>query len=307
MKLTQHSALSTQHFLLVPILALSVLPACKRDSDPPPVAVSEAGLAVVPVQPLEGLPDKAIIGPAASVEESARPAASGGEGGVAVDLSSAEAAANSYAAVLNAGQIAQIPSLLVPEQQEVATRLAAAFAPVAEAVAEFKRVLSEKFPDAADTNQEFGFATPWATGVTVESVEASPDNPDAATATMAGPGGGTKFLTLRNVDGQWRIEDPQLPPAEGVDQTASMLESLAVALRDLTARLDSGEVSTPDQLGPEMLKIMQSTTQGPGGALPEAAPESAEPSSQGAAPQPRERQRDAVDDVVSGPFLNRGN
>lgn len=311
---THHSSRITHHcYVLALAVGAAALPACKRDSTPPPIPVSEAGLAVVPVQPLEGVPDKAIIGPAASVEEAARPASGGGEGGVAVDLSSAEAAANSYATVLNAGQLAQLPGLLVPEQQEVATRVITAFTPVVEATTELKRAISEKFPDAQGASSANVPGVPWSGGLTIESVEVSPDDPDTATATMAGPNGVSKLVTLKHVDGQWRVQEAKLPSPDEVDQIVAMVEPLTQGMRDITARIDSGEIATIEQLGPEMMKLGQAAMQSAAAAgaqleVSPSTPETPEPSGQGAAPaQPRERQRDAVDDVVSGPFLNRGN
>src|SRR5690606_18653841 len=93
----------------------------------------------------------ALIAPAANAESAgaAGAGATASAGGVPIDTSRPEAAMQSMVAVMQAGNFAQLPELLVPEQRDTVQQMVDLIQPVIEAEADLKRVLDEKFPGHA--------------------------------------------------------------------------------------------------------------------------------------------------------------
>ncbi len=221
------------------------LAACSTDKGQPPRAVKDdSAIGLIPISMSGRHLDAGLVGPAASAEEPARPAAAAPS--VAVDTSTPEAAARSYVDLINAGQLVPLAQILMPDQQPAAAQIAQVLAPVAEAAAQLRTTLSGKFADHAFVLSLQNEAIPadWLKHWTVVNVEADATNPDTATANLKVVNGEeTATRTLKKMDDKWHVQEAQLPAVEAVTGQAAVVAPLAEALRGLAGRVEAGQVA----------------------------------------------------------------
>ena len=127
----------------------------------------------------------------------------------------------------------------------------------------------------------------------------SPDNEDEATVTVEDTESGeTESVTVRRIDGGWRVQSPELPEPEELEEARQMLGVFAAradGMRSVTARINNGEIADETAAKQAVEQAMEEAA--------EEGPEPAEPEPEPAA-QPREREE--VDEVFSGPGMLRG-
>jgi len=241
---------------LLALLLLSLPPACRRDTQPPPEHGEKAGRGLVPVRVRGRLDDRSIIGPAARGEEPPRArddtAGQPARDAVIIDDSTAEGIAHAYAEILSAGRLRQLVDVVVPEQREAMGVVAQAVQPMVDAMSELGRALEARFPGHA-LQLSPGTGPPGrmklAAQLTVVDVRVDPDNENQAEATIEeARSSQTLTVALKSVDGRWRVEDSnfKLPRPEELEQARQMLGAFATiadGLQDVTARIESGEIA----------------------------------------------------------------
>ena len=244
---------------------------CGEEDNPPPqfnYGVMAGGRMLLPtVVPKQA--DNSILGAAVSPEEAgAVKATLAGETAanvikIQVDDSTAEGVVTGYLAILESGNLAQLPDILVPEQQETAREVVAAAGPVIKAFKTLEAKWKEKFPDSPLQGMQAGvpgmsvMQTAKMTGLETES-----DTEAEATIEIPGKNEPAK-LKVRKVENVWRVQDPGVPPPE---QAAKMKEffpafgEFAKGIQEVTQRLDSNEFATAQDaqtaLGEAMQKAM---------------------------------------------------
>lgn len=299
---------------------IPVLWGCGRHEEPVPAsrfAVSSGGQAL-PVSLGPESRDKGILAAAASNEPPPKTAAAP----VPVDDSSAQAIVETYVAVMNAHQFAQLPDIVVAEQQDAARQMAAVVQPFIDAERNLKQKLDEHFPGHAIQlgSLKLAMGSLSALKYQVISVEVVSDTEATAKIRKEGPNADEQQVKVHQADGVWRIEDPQIPPPDQREAILStmgpMLANLTQVLQSVAAKLDAGELADEAAVN-EALAQAQSgqarSTQTPGGPPTEAdqppapvpAPEAAGEPAAATPSKPPERQREAVDDVYSGPGMLR--
>jgi hypothetical protein len=223
--------------------------------------------------------DTSILGAAVSPEEAgAVKAVPAGETAanvirIQVDDSTAEGVVTGYVAILDSGNLAQLPDILVPEQQETAREVVAAVGPVMQAFKALEAKWKEKFPDTPLQGMQAGVP-----GMSVmqsakmTGVEAQGDTEAEATIEVPGASEPVK-LKVRKVENVWRVQDPGVPPPE---QAAKLKEffgafgEFAKGIQEVIQRLDNNELATAQDAQEALGQAMQKALGPLMGAMTEA-------------------------------------
>lgn len=286
---------------------MMVASGCRRDDLPPPKSMAQAELGAIPLRSTEVVVDKSIIAPAATAEEAAKPSgpSTPAAGSVPVDDSTAEALAQTYAAVISTMQLQQVPSLVIPDQRQKATELVQAMQPLLDATAELVKAAKEKFPDEKLQLTPANMPPP----MTVAGVEPDANDPNAAMATFQTDGKAESKRILRKVDEHWKIDESSLsaPPDA---QLPALVQSEAEATKSVMAKLQSGELADAAALKTEYDSAMKQAAGAAASGEPakekaEAAPAPNKPEAN-AKPSPKKEERSDVDGTFSGPNMLRG-
>lgn len=302
---------------------------CQQDKEPPPrsnIGIQADGRTMLPLAVPSRKHDKAIIAPAANADEAARESATPAPAEqVTVDDSTAEGVIDAYVEMVNRGLFIQLPSVLVAEQQEIARTIAEGVTGMVPTLKALEAKWQEKFPDAP-LPQAVGRVPQMMNSntLTKESVEAIDDNTAEATLQVQGVSEPLK-VTLRKVDAAWRVEDPNIPTPEQLEQIKPMLETLpkmAEAINGMVQRIDSGDFdsaaaaeqalyqSIAESLPAGMAEQMKQAAEQDGSGntadeLPPADGEASEPQPATPPPTPNEpnseRGAEDVDGTYSGP------
>ncbi len=229
------------------IAILSAGAGCRRQSELPPQFAADLSGGLLPVRVTEETAKRSIVGQAASKET---PAAAGGATGgtVVIDDSTPEAAIKSFAALLEAGEIARLPDLLVPEQQEFARKAAGAMQPLMDVTNRLKAALDAKFPGhAIQLGGQGAPGSEFAKRVQVMSVEVINDNEARATLQAEGQPQ-TETVSLRREGNAWRIQDPDLeaptgPEAEMAMKMMDVFPKIAEGFEGVLAQIENGQIT----------------------------------------------------------------
>jgi len=292
--------------------------ACDHGKEPPPqvnAGFEAGGRMMVPLDVPSRQHDRGIVGAAATVEETPVPPTPEATEGM-LDDSSPNTVIAAYIEILRAGDYRQLPSVLVPEQQETARTIGEGVAPLIQAHHSLEQQWRERFPEAP-----LPVVAPPGTGgkinATVLSVEPVDDNNAVGSIQVEGMPATTQ-VTIRRVGDAWRVVDPNLPPPEAMELVGKILDlvpEMAEALQTVAERIGAGEISSANEakqaldsalqevVGPLMQELAASMQQGLGD--PSALPPEQQSQEDTEADQP-EPQREAVDDVYSGPGQLRG-
>lgn len=273
--------------VLLAVLAFAMLAGCGQDKVSPPHAVADGSLiGILPVSGRRAHLDKGILGAAASADEPARAAAPARPTApqIEVDTSTPEKTAEVFAAIMSAGQLGQLSSIVVEAQVQSVTELAAASTPLVEAMTHLKQQVSAKFPDAPSLSSVPTGPLNAAGGkITVSEVTPDSANAELASATLQLEGAPEPMkVTLHQQSGAWKVEMPSLDP-EQVDQFKQLAPAMAEVIQGVAARVESGDISDAQQVGPELMKAIAGAAQGGGAAPAEGGNTDAAPAP---APQP---------------------
>ena len=261
--------INVKRLLIVVILMSSLWTAGCGDEDIPPpqfnFGVTVGGRLLLPTM-VPKQTDNSILGAAVSPEEAgAVKAAPAGETAanvikIQVDDSTAEGVVTGYVAILESGNLAQLPDILVPEQQETAREAITAAMPVVRAFKALEAKWKEKFPDSPLQGMPAGVPGMSAMqSAKVTGVEVQGDTEAEATIEVPGKNEPVK-LKVRKVENVWRVQDPGVPPPE---QAAKMKEFFAVfgefakGIQEVTQRLDSNEYATAQDAQTALGEAMQ--------------------------------------------------
>ncbi len=272
--------------LTASVFALSLGSACRREGAPPPRLLSSGNLGLMPVLLSDHIADSALLVSAASADEPAKASAAAAAAAVTVDDSTADGIAKAYVDILNAARMQQWATIVIPEQQPIATELAQAVQPIAEVVIHLRQVMGEKFAGHA-FQASLGESIPaeWIQRWTVASVEVDAADPNTATAKFKQEGGTlTGERKLKKVDAHWRVEEQNLPPAIP-PELATMVTQLADALRAVAARIENNEITDPQAAENEIKQAVSNpasavpaeTAAAPAQPAPAATPPAAQP------------------------------
>jgi len=312
--------------VVLSLFGLSVLPACRRQTEPPPRFMALKGVHGIPVRVFGRAGNPAIL---ASVPPDAEGTAGQPVGEakettptaptIQIDDSTAEGIAKAVADISAAGAINRLPEVLVPAQQDLAREALQVYRPVLEAKEELRRALDAKFPGHAIQLGTTSFA-PTLAGLTVVSVEVDANKPDEATATYGQPSGGQVKMRLLRVEEHWRVELPGEFSAEELKMGTPIMTGMAEGFRAVAARIENGEIANQaaaeQALSQVVMKAMGAAmAAGQGKPTVEPAPEAKAPEprntpSPEAAPtpaKPKVREREEVDEVYSGPGMLRAH
>lgn len=286
---------------------------CRRDSDPPPRLVS-SDLGLMPLRASDVVVDTVLLA-SALTDEAARAggaAAAPAAAPVPIDDTTPEALGQTYVAIINAGQFQQWATIVLPEQQAVATELAQVIQPAMEVFSQLQRVMGEKFPGHAFQPPLGSGPIPadWARRWTVAGVEVDAADANLATLKLQEENGTqTTERKLKKVDDHWRVEEVNVP-TEIPPDLATGVTALTDALRAVIARIENNEITDPQQVVTAIVQAMAGSAAPADTATPAAEPPvetPAAPPADSVEPKKKPRERDAVDDTIAVPgILNRG-
>jgi hypothetical protein len=285
---------------------------CDRQTEPPPLYVGQGGDGLLPVSIPDMSADRGLLA-AATGGDTQRAARDAGGAAAApaiqVDDSTPEGIVDGYIHVIAAGSFQQLPELLVPEQQEKARQVLGILGPLMDASQELKRAVDERFPGhAIQLGQGMDELAGFAEAVHVIDIQVITDDQAEATLGIEATGE-QEHLKLERIDGRWRVRDPRIDqtPDEGLDQMAAMMSGMADGMRQVAARVQSGEIADEEALGAAMMEMLAGVMGRLMGMEGQMQPFPAEPpAGTEAAPPPPQQQREAVDEVYSGPGMLRG-
>lgn len=272
---------------LLPALAvaLCLCGACRKDSSPPPSAVSVEG--VLPLTVSDATGDKTLLGPAASSDEPAKAAAGATPATeappITIDDTTAEGVVRAFVEMVSTGRLQQLPAIVMPEQQAVATEMADALQPLAAACAQLRAAMQSKFQTAPQIQTANPLVAVITTGWTVGPADTS--NPDQTVVTLQQEGGGpaTLAVPVKSVDGKFQVNLPNLPQAGAIEAMKPELTQLADHVRQVATRVESGEIADAQAAQAELNRPPGEATS-PTPAPEGEAPAPAEPQAQ---PEPR--------------------
>ncbi|GMU23916.1 MAG: hypothetical protein AMXMBFR13_39930 [Phycisphaerae bacterium] len=334
-------SMPTKHGLCI-LAMVAFAGACDQREAPPPefnTVMTEGGRSLRPIR-LTRRDRSRLVAPAASGEQppAERPTDAGTAAGSPIEIrdDTPEAAANTFVNILKSGSIAQLPQIVVPEQQESVQQMVAMIQPLTTAQAELQQAMEEKFPAHA-----FRMSTPAGVPgslpreVTIVSVTPLTDDEAEAVLDIQAPGQPPpEALKLRRVDGKWRVEDADLaaPPPGEAEKVDGFVNAMAEAMRGVTDRINAGEfadgsaaeealgqavvTAIGQAMGPEAQQAMEAMFQqmreqgGTPSVTPTETPvqDSTPPADAAAQPadnSPPQREREEVDEVYSGPGMLR--
>ncbi|MBI4581135.1 MAG: hypothetical protein HY718_15635 [Planctomycetes bacterium] len=253
-----------------------------------------------------------MLGPIAAADQPAteRPAA---PEEVRIDDSSAQGIADAVTHMASMNDWTRLPEVLLAEQAEAMRAMIDAVAPFAEAVGDFRKAANEKFAGHAIQIQVPDAWLQHLIDMADElhaTVEEAGDE-EAKVMLTAGPADSTDArkieLTARRIDNGWRLALPDFQAPPDPAQVAKELEGKTAAFADLTRRMHEDDIADVDAAKSEVEKVLAGdyevarpaeTTEKPAdAATPEPQPTTPEPR--------RQRERDQVDEVYSGPGMLR--
>lgn len=305
------------------VLTLLTLGACSKENEPPPPynTVLSQGSQELPPVPLvrpdgEGLPPassarylKKIGGPAGNPSEvsldkaGAKPA----EAAKAIALNDAEAEPlfKQFVELGNTGNFEATIPMFVPDQQPILQKLAPPTTAVVKNLARLRtalkdappEILKQLQPDAkgailirTDDGAEIPVMVPQL-GAEVAGVTPQGSNKASATLRQGAQGPEEKY-ELEQVDGKWRIRQPNLPPSpEQVAPVVAMLNAVGKAFGEVADKVEQNTVQPPDvmkELGAALKRAIEEAKN----AKPETAdaagqePQPTSPDNAAQAPKP---------------------
>lgn len=279
--------------------AFVAMAGCKRHDEPPPRFGSAGGVELPPVQLMRANSDVLPpVGPDRLLPDvsgrlaAAQPAKAdtGGGEAAAVELKDddPEALVAQYLEFLKTGDVAACAKGVVPEHQEVADKIAAAYTTFAEASKRFNEMLAARGVTLPDEAGEI--ASPHIVAATLEVVNYTSIDDDNGTATLRDTESNEQEeWKLRRVDGKWRVDTPMFTDSGDADKGIEAFTVLANVLTDVTNKVESGEMeATPGAITPALV-----------GALMSAA--GMEPGAEPSSDQPRELQPEASNNGRTAP------
>ncbi len=287
----------------VPLLTLTAIGACSKDSEPPPRfndVLSNGSQELPPVSLArpddDSLPPvppsrylKKIGGPAGNPAEAGAERAGGqpAEAARAIVLndSDAEALMKQFVELSNAGNFEATAAMFVPDQQAAMRRLAAPMATLAKNLTRLRNAIKETAPDVMKELQpdekgtivlrtEDGTEAPLQVPATgLEAGAVTPDGEDKATAVVrAGAKGPEQTIELQRIDGKWRIREPNIPTSpEQVATTATMVDAAARAFGEVADKVEKNEIQPADvmkELAAALKRNMEAARTAPPAAEP---------------------------------------
>lgn len=256
-------------------------------------SVEVNGRRLVPIKPPTRKLDKAMIAAAASADEASGKKPAGGASGtvasetaaIVIDASTPEGIVKAYVEIRAAASFTQMPDILVPEQEKITRPMAEGIAPLAEAMKQLQTAWTEKFPNEPfPVNQPGGPAVLGATKYKAGSINKVDDQEATVDLEPEDAAQGKAItLKLKQIDGNWKVEDPDVPPADKAAEVAKIVAAfpkLAEATRDIASKITSGELATAKDANDAYAKafiaiVMNQAMQGSDAAAPnpnEAAP-----------------------------------
>lgn len=286
----------------LPLLILPVLAACSKEDEPPPpfnTVLSNGSEALPPVvlarPDAEGLPPvssvrylKKIGGPAGNPAEVSidKAAATPADGARAITLNDAEAEPlmKQFVELVNAGNYDATVAMVVPDQQPVVRKVAAAATALTKNLARLRAVLKDAAADVVKQLQpdekgaillkmEDGTEFPIVvTPSGLEVVGVTPEGADKATATIRAAGSAVeKKFEMEKIEGKWRIREPNIPSTpEAVAAEVAMSEAAAKAFGEVADKVEKNEILPTDVMN-EIVAALKRAVEAAKNARPEAA------------------------------------
>ncbi|MBP7937273.1 MAG: hypothetical protein KA354_21730 [Phycisphaerae bacterium] len=292
--------------------------------------VDAGGRRLVPIKSPSRKVDKGMIAAAASAEEASGRKPAGGTPGagttdtpaITIDASTPDGVVRAYVEIAAAGNMAQMPDLLVPEQEKIVRPLAETLAPLMDAFRQLQAAWTEKFPNDAFPANRAG--TPVAIGAAkYKAGNINKTSDEEATVDLEpeeGMPGKAITLRLKQIDGSWKIEDPSVPPPDKAEEEiakfANFVPKLAEATQDVAAKIREGQLTTAKDAQEAFAKAFMAVMlqgQGGGSADGEAPPpnEAAPKTDEAPKDQPVDGgvspQADPLDGTYTGPNQLRNN
>lgn len=118
-------------------------------------------------------------------------------------------------------------------------------------------------------------------------------------------------LKIRRIENAWRIEVPAMPKLEELDEARAKLAGvaqLAKAIQQLADRISSGDLETAEEANQALKQAFGGAQPTEDAAAADEQPRSARPNRTKERKRPtrrKAREREEVDEVISGPVLNR--
>jgi hypothetical protein len=303
-----------RRIILVCGIGLVALVGCRRDNTPDSkyahvMKYDSNGPSYLPVRVPDRKSDSTLLGPPAAAEAAStgEKREKAGEAGK-IDDSSAEAAAKSFVAIVIAGDLQQLPKILVAEQAEVVGKMIEGLAPLTDAAKELKAALDEKFPNhdiagffpiAPKLGDMMGSTTAF------EKVDAGSSDDEQEATIATGPDGSNKIkLAVKKADQAWRVVLPDFTVPADPDAAAKPEPEKIEAFKDITRRVKADELKDVDAARVAVSAAVAGKYKpAPAKAPPTPAPKAEAPKA--APPPPKQEPRSDVDDVVSSPVLPR--
>jgi len=301
---------------------------CDQQGEPPPEfnqSVEASGRMMVPMAVPSRKADKNILGAAAAVDESAgkkqaAPARAQEEQAptITIDASTPEGIAKALAEMLAAASLAQLPDIVVPEQQKQVQSLVEVSGPMIQLQRKLEAVWKEKFPDDPLVPEQTGQMTLVPGGgrqIQLEVKNVNKTSDQEAEISLGAEGLPEVTFKSRKIDGAWRVELPNMPPEEELQKVLGFASKLAETLEPIIEQISQGQLASAADARKAMTEAVQNATkaisdQASTEEKPAAEEKPAEEKSEGPQagrnPKPQtnnrqERQPDAVDGVYTGP------
>jgi hypothetical protein len=292
---------------LVPaVLLAGFLAGCRRESvadreEFAGVMTSTDGRGFIPIKLPERKGDS-ILGAVTAGGDQPREQRSDAVEQAAIDDSSAEAIGQSLVEMAASNDWTHLADLLVDDQADAVHDLIHDLGPFTAAVGEFNRAVEERFDAHAVVIEmrEFWLEQLAALANQLSFEVQAADDDEATVVFVAGHPDAiqprrVELIARRTEDG-WRLMFPDFQPTP--DPSRLELDRKAEAFRDLTNRVRNDDVRDAAEAEAEVDKVIAGTY-----ALGAEAQDGRTDYDQ---PAPQPRQRDAVDDVYSGPGMLRG-
>ena len=158
--------------------------------------------------------------------------------------------------MLAKGDFSQLGTIVVADQEEDAQNFVDGVEPMIAASARLRSLLSEVFPEVdvlmffPPGDQFGGWVGDWQLDTVDDNTE------EEATAVLVSPEQDELGLRLLLVDGVWRIEHPNIPDADSLDEAAESIDRLVTAYEDLANGIEDEEFTEAEDLESEFQRIM---------------------------------------------------
>jgi len=312
-----------QRLVALILASLLFVSGCQEGDEPPPQfnhAMAAGGRTLLPTKVPDRSYDKSILGAAARPEDiSAAGTPTTGPAGkvtIKIDDATPQGIVQTFLKIAMTQNLMLLPDILVPEQQDIVREMAEAMGPVLQAFEQLKTVWTKTFPDQPMQGAQppGGMLPMGESALEIENIDEISDTEAEATL-KAGNVPKPIKLKCKRIEDAWRIELPDMSGPEQRDQMRAQLAAVpnfAKAIQTLTDRISGGEFATAQEAGQALMQTMlQQAAQGAQpekNAVQDKQPSTADPNPPRGRRQPsrpKKRERDEVDDVISGPTLNR--